>query len=117
LRVAILSPGLYSGQSLLGWFRHRPADDQVAHAAQLRDRPVGHVRRERLAVPVGAVLDLGEALALDRLGDDDRRLLSARVAGRLDERVVDHAEVVPVDFYGPGAEGHGPLGVGGRVPA
>src|SRR6185437_9196274 len=85
-------------------------------AAELGDGPVRHVRRERLAVPVGTVLDLGEALALDGLGDDDRRLVPGYVAGRL-EGVVDHAKVVPVDLDGAGAEGHGPLGVGGGVPA
>ena len=77
-------------------------DLEVADPAELLDRALGHVRRQRLAVPAVLVLDLGEALALDRLGDDHRRL-----AGRgegLSVGAVDRRHVVAVDHDREAAE-------------
>jgi hypothetical protein len=84
----------------------RAADHQVADAAELGDRAGGHVRRERLAVPAVAVLDLGEPLALDGPGQDHRGLLTAGVAGG-GQGLVDGGQVVAVDLQGAGAEGFG----------
>src|SRR5581483_9919137 len=49
--------------------RLRHIDQDVANAAELRDRLVRVV--ERLPVPARLVLDLLDALALDRLRNDD----------------------------------------------
>ena len=81
----------------LGGDRERPADHQLAGAAEFGDRPFCHVGREGLAVPAGAVLDLGEPLALDGPGEDHGGLVPLDVVGRLGKRVVDRRQVVPVD--------------------
>src|ERR1700690_1036710 len=55
-------------------FRQRTADEEVTLAAELDDGAFGHLVRQRLAVPALPVLDLGEAAALERAGQDDGRL-------------------------------------------
>src|SRR5438874_2734017 len=62
-------------------------DLQVADPAELFERPLGHVRGQGPAVPAVLVLDLGETLALDRLGDDHVGL--GGVGQRLAESAVD----------------------------
>jgi hypothetical protein len=89
---------------------------QVADAPELRDRAVGHIRGEGLAVPIELVLDLGEAAALDGPGEDHRRLLP-RAVPRICEGLVDGVRIVAVDDEHPGAEGHGTTCVGIQVPA
>src|SRR5215470_18460280 len=44
--------------------RPRPADHKVAFPAELGDGPLGHLRRERPAMPAFAVFDLGEPAPL-----------------------------------------------------
>ena len=88
-------------------------DHDVADAAELLDRRFGIV--ERLSVPALLVLDGLHALALDRLGDDHRRLPLGR--DRLCVRRVDRLDVVPVDLDRVPAEGLGPLRVGVEIPA
>ena len=100
----------------LGRGRLGAAQHQVADAAELGDGPVGHVGRERLAVPAVLVLDLGEALALDRLGQDHRRPAARGVPGER-HRLVDGGEVVPVDRQHPRAERLHPPRVLRQVPA
>src|SRR5208283_2203526 len=95
---------------------HGAPDEQVALAAEFDDGPLGHLRRQRLAVPVLAVLDLGEAVALEGPGQDDGRLLSAEVPG-LAQGPVDRGDVVPVDDDGPGPERGHAAAVGLGVPA
>ena len=57
-------------------------------------------------MPVLLVLHLGEAAALERAGQDDRRLVPAGLPG-LGQGPVDRGEVVPVDDERPGPErGH-----------
>src|ERR1700691_4625491 len=68
-------------------FRQRTADDQVTLAAELDDGAFGHLGRQRLTVPALPVLDLGEAAAFERAGEDDRRLSHAEVA-RLSDGLV-----------------------------
>src|SRR5207237_2926379 len=84
-------------------------------AAELLDRPLGHVRRQGLAVPTVLVLDLRKALAFDRLGDDHRRL--AGVRERLPERAVDGSHIVAVDHDGEAAERLDPAPVDIEGPA
>ena len=90
-------------------------DLQVADATQLLDRALRHVRRQGLAVPAVLVLDLGESLALDRLGDDHARLVG--VGQGLAERAVDGRDVVAVDHDREAAEGLDPAPVGVEAPA
>ncbi len=97
-----------------GRLRPRPGDRDVAFPAQLDDGPLGHFRGQRPAVPALAVLHLGEPLSLEGAGQDHRGL--ARVAhGR--ERLVDLAEVVPVDGDGTAAERLNPFGICLQIPA
>src|SRR5438067_2633556 len=86
-------------------------DAQVALPAELLDRALRHVRRQGLAVPAILVLDLAEALALDRPGDDHGRLAPA--GARLAERLVDLGGVVAVDDDRPASEGPDPGGTDG----
>ena len=95
--------------------RYRAPDEQVTFAAELDDGAFGHLRRERLAVPAFLVFHLGEAAALERPGQDDRRLLPAEVSG-LGQGPVDRGDVVPVDDERPGAERGHAATVGLGVP-
>ena len=70
---------------------------------------------ERLPVPVQLVLDLLDALALERVRHDHGGL-AVRVE-RLRVRAVDLLEVVPVDLDRLPAEGLGPLRVRVQIPA
>ena len=90
-------------------------DLQMADPAELLDRPFGHVRRQRLAVPAVLVLDLGEAFALDRLGDDHGRL--SRVRERTAEGPVDGGDVMAVDDDRDASESLCPAPVGVGAPA
>ena len=67
-------------------------------------------------MPVGAVLDLGEAAALDGLGQDHRGPAVGGASGR-GEGIVDGSHVVPVDLEHPGAECLRSAGVRAQVPA
>src|SRR5262249_14180442 len=100
--VAACGPGwlAFSSRNRL---RARTAHHQVAAAAEFGDRPLGHVRRERPAVPAFFVLDFGKPPALDGLGHDDRGLLARGLAG-LRQRAVDRGEIMAVDDQYPGAE-------------
>ena len=97
--------------------RARAAQHQVADAAELGDRPVGHVRREGPAVPAFLILDLGEPAALDRLGQDHRGLPAGDVALGRGQGAVDLGQVVTVDDHDAGTERRGAGGVGIEVPA
>src|SRR5919197_6135745 len=66
-------------------------------------------------MPAGLVLDLFDALALDRLRDDDRRSALSRNGLRI--RAVDRLHVVAVDLDRVPAEGARPVGVGVEIPA
>ena len=68
----------------------------MAFPAELLDRSCSHVGWERLAVPAVLVLDLREALALDRLREDDRRRLGISVLCRR-KCTVDRRKVMAVD--------------------
>ena len=70
---------------------------------------------ERLAVPALLVLDLLDALALDRLRHDHGR--DARRLGRFRVRAVDRVDVVAVDLDRVPAEGFRPVRVRVEVPA
>ena len=93
----------------------RPADGQVPLAAQFGDGALGHVRRERPAVPAVLVLDLGEAAALDGPGQHHRGLIAAQVAGG-GQRLVDLGQVMTIDRQDPRAERLRAAGVGGQIP-
>ena len=130
-RVAIRLAGRHllvlrvGGQN--GFLRRRPPsrgratlrllrlDLEVLDPTELLDRPLGHVGRQRLAVPTVLVLDLGEPLALDRLGDDDGGLV--RVRERFAECPVDSGKIVPVDHDGVAAKRLDPAAIGVQVPA
>ena len=88
---------------------------RLAFPAELDDRPLGHLRWERLAVPALPVLDLGEAAALDGPGEDDSRLVAGDVA-RLRHGPVDLSHVVAVDGEDAGAERRGAAAVGLQIP-
>jgi hypothetical protein len=88
-------------------------DPNVAFAAELCDRRLGVV--QCLAVESVLVLDGGDALALDRARDDDRRL-SLRL-DRLRVGAVDRLDVVPVDLDRVPAERLGAPDVDVGVPA
>jgi hypothetical protein len=94
--------------------RLRHVDDDVADAAQLRDRLLRLLARDRLAVPALLVLDGRVALALERPGDDGGRLLRLR---SLAIRAVDLLDVVAVDLEHAPPERLEPARVGGEVPA
>ena len=98
-----------------GLVRSRTAHDEVPFPAQFDDRSLGHLRRERLAVPALPVLDLGEAAALDGPGQDDGRLVAGDVA-RLGHGPVDLGHVVAVDGEDAGAERRRPAAVGLHIP-
>jgi hypothetical protein len=68
-------------------------------------------------VPAFLVLDLGEALALDRLGEDHRRLVARGRGFGGGEGRVDVGQVVAIDSDYPGAERRGAGRVGLDVPA
>ena len=91
-----------------------PLTVEVPFPAQLDDGPLGHFRGQRLAVPVLAVLDLGEPAALTGPGEDHRGLARAAHGG---ERLVDLAQVMPVDGDGTTAERLDPFGVCVQIPA
>jgi hypothetical protein len=93
----------------------RAAQEEAAFPAKLDDRALGHLRRERLAVPALPVLDLGETAALDGAGQDDRRLLAAAVA-RAFHGPVDLGQVMAVDGQDAGAERGQPPAVGVQIP-
>ena len=94
-----------------GRVRLRHVDAQIAHAAELGDRLVGVV--ERLTVPPVLVLDLLDALALDRARDDRRRLAGLE---RLLVRAVDRVDVVAVDLDRVPPEGARAIRVGVEIP-
>ena len=94
--------------------RRQPDDRDLAFPAQLDDGPLSHVRGQRPAVPALAVLDLVEPAALAGAGQDHGGPVGF---GRVAERFVDLAEVVPVDGDGVAAERLDPLGVRVQVPA
>ena len=94
--------------------RPRPADREVPLPAQLDDGPLGHLRRQRPAVPALAVLHLGEPAALTGPGQDHGGLARAAHRG---ERLVDLAEVMPVDRNGTTAERLNPFGIRLQIPA
>ena len=91
--------------------RLRDVHGDVPDAAELLDRLLGH----SLAVPAALVLDLRVPLALERLGDDRRRLPARRL--RLAVRGVDLLHVVAVDLDRMPAEGAQAVGVRGQIPA
>ncbi len=93
---------------------HRSPDAQVAFATEFGDRALGHVGRQRLAVPSVGVDDLGEALPLTGAGEDDHRAVSF---GSLGQDLVNRGDVMPVDHECPAAERLDPTGVGVEVPA
>ena len=97
-----------------GGLRPRPADHQVPLPAQLDDGPLGHLRRQRPAVPALAVLHLRKPLSLEGAGHDHGGL--ARAAHRR-QCLVDLAEVVPVDGDGTAAERLNPFGICLQIPA
>src|SRR5207245_5526672 len=88
---------------------------EVADPTELLDRALGHVGRQGLAVPAVLVLDLREALALDRLGEDYGRL--ARRRERVAVGAVDGSHVVAVDDDREAAERLDPAAVGVHAPA
>ncbi len=95
--------------------RLRAAHDEVALPAELDDRPLGHLRGKRLAVPALPVLDLGEAAALDGPGQDHSRLVTRDVA-RVCHGPVDLSHVVAVDGQDTGAERRRAAAVGFQIP-
>src|SRR6266851_8918722 len=90
-------------------------DLQVSDPAELLDRPLSHVRWERLAMPAVLVLDLREALALDRLGEDHGRLAGRREG--VPVGAVDGGDVVAVDDYREAAERLHAAAIQVEVPA
>ena len=88
-------------------------DDDVPDAPELLDRLVGMV--ERLSVPVELVLDLLDALALERVRDDHGRLTVG--VERLLVCAVDLLEVMSLDLDRLPAEGLCPLRVRVEIPA
>ena len=94
----------------------RAPEHQVPHAAELGDRPFSHVRGEGPAVPALSVFDLGEPVALVRLGQNHRGLFADGLAGR-GQRVVDGGQVVAVDDQRAGSERPGTAGPRIQVPA
>jgi hypothetical protein len=65
-------------------------------------------------MPAFAVLDLGEPAALAGPGEDHGGLARAIHGG---QRLVDLAEIMPVDGYGTTAERLNPFGISVQVPA
>src|SRR5207302_10333604 len=104
-----------AGPDRLAVLRLDDLDLQVPLATELFDRPFGHVRRERLAVPAVLVGDLAEAAALDGLGNDHGRLPGG-VPGRA-QRPVDLGHVMAVDDDRVAAIRLNPLPVDVDLPA
>jgi hypothetical protein len=67
-------------------------------------------------MPIRAVLDLGEAAALDGLGQDHRRLPFCGELG-LSHDVLDRGKVAALDGEHPRAESRGAATVGVKIPA
>ena len=109
---AHLAVGPGPGRSALG---PQAGDHYVTFAAELEDGALGHLRGQRPAAPALAVLDLGEPVALAGAGQDYGGRSAAGRAG--EKRLVDLAEVVPVDDDGVAAERLHPLGVRVQAPA
>ena len=75
----------------------RRRDRDRTDAPELLDRPLCHLRRQRLAVPAILVGDLGHAVALLGARHDHRRSV---VLGGGTVRLVDRHDVMPVDREG-----------------
>lgn len=88
-------------------------DVQVARSAEFGDGRVGV--RERLAVQSLAVLDIGDALALEGAGEDDGGLPGGGAG--LPVGTVHGVHIVSVDLDGVPAEGLEAAGVGVQVVA
>src|SRR5438094_6308202 len=107
-----LDPGVLDRR--LAGFRLHPIDAEMAHGAQLAYGALRHVGGQGLAVPVLFVLDLAEALALDRARDHDGGLGGG--LARLPQRLVDLLEVVTVDDNRTAATGLDPVAVDIGLP-
>ena len=80
------------------FLRLRALDEDVPLAAQLGDGLLGLVGAHGLAVPAVLIGDERDAAALDRLGDEDSRLIL--LLQRFGIGFVDCGEVVAVEFDG-----------------